>query len=187
MVLDIFQIIIKYYPEWSCREIIIISIILMLSLFLTIYFFKKNKINRTQSITGMLFLSYLIFVFSSTVFTRMPGERRYQLELFWSWKEIFDPIGRAGAETENGLLLENLLNMVMLLPAGLLLPFAAGRKVKLWHGMFIGIGISFFIEISQLIFCRGLFEFDDIIHNGLGCMAGVAVSMPWNKSGTDTK
>lgn len=28
------------------------------------------------------------------------------------------------------------------------------------------------IEISQLWLCRGLFEFDDIIHNSLGCMLG---------------
>ena len=39
-------------------------------------------------------------------------------------------------------------------------------------GLLVGITVSSAIEISQLWFCRGLFEFDDIIHNSLGCMLG---------------
>lgn len=31
------------------------------------------------------------------------------------------------------------------------------------------------IETGQLVLCRGLFEWDDILHNGLGCMAGSLV------------
>lgn len=31
---------------------------------------------------------------------------------------------------------------------------------------------AYIIEFSQLIFMRGLFEWDDMIHNGLGCMIG---------------
>lgn len=31
------------------------------------------------------------------------------------------------------------------------------------------------IEVCQLIFMRGLFEWDDILHNGLGCMVGCLV------------
>ena len=29
------------------------------------------------------------------------------------------------------------------------------------------------IELAQLISCRGLFEFDDVIHNALGTAIGV--------------
>ena len=32
--------------------------------------------------------------------------------------------------------------------------------------------ISATIEVSQLVFMRGLFEWDDMIHNGLGCVIG---------------
>ena len=35
-----------------------------------------------------------------------------------------------------------------------------------------GICVSACIEISQLIFLRGLFEWDDMIHNAFGCMVG---------------
>ena len=39
------------------------------------------------------------------------------------------------------------------------------------------------IELSQLIFMRGLFEWDDMIHNGLGCMAGCLFTNNFVKSG----
>lgn len=48
-----------------------------------------------------------------------------------------------------------------------------GSMKKLEHWKVIAIylmGTSFVIELLQLITCRGLFEFDDIIHNGVGCM-----------------
>ena len=67
---------------------------------------------------------------------------------------------------------ENLLNILLLFPAGILLPGVTGRKLKWWMGLLVGIAVSSAIEISQLLLCRGLFEFDDIIHNSLGCMLG---------------
>ena len=60
----------------------------------------------------------------------------------------------------------------LLFPAGILLPGVTGRKLKWWMGLLVGIMVSSAIEISQLWLCRGLFEFDDIIHNSLGCMLG---------------
>ena len=43
-------------------------------------------------------------------------------------------------------------------------------------GLLIGIGISSSIELLQLVLCRGLFEFDDIIHNSLGFLIGILIS-----------
>ena len=64
------------------------------------------------------------------------------------------------------------LNFILLLPAGILLPLIANHKIKWYQALLIGILLSATIELSQLIFMRGLFEWDDMIHNGLGCMAG---------------
>lgn len=55
-----------------------------------------------------------------------------------------------------------------------------GSMKKLEHWKVIAIygkhmGTSFVIELLQLITCRGLFEFDDIIHNGFGCMMGAVL------------
>lgn len=133
-----------------------------------------HKIYLYQTIFFLVFLTYLAIVFGSTVFTRNPGVRQNQLELFWSWKEIFGigKCGRLGSTTSSGLLLENALNMILLFPAGILIPFILGRRQSCWKGLLIGIVISSMIEILQLVLCRGLFEFDDIIHNSIGCMVG---------------
>lgn len=39
----------------------------------------------------------------------------------------------------------------------------------------VGLGISAVIELSQLILCRGWFEWDDMIHNMLGCVCGYLI------------
>ena len=36
----------------------------------------------------------------------------------------------------------------------------------------MGLIASAVIEVLQLVLWRGLFEFDDMIHNGFGCMLG---------------
>ena len=64
------------------------------------------------------------------------------------------------------------LALVLLLPAGVLLPIIANHKIKWYQALAVGILVSAIIEFSQLIFMRGLFEWDDMIHNGLGCMIG---------------
>ena len=51
------------------------------------------------------------------------------------------------------MLLENILNIVMLLPIGIFLPLAYGKKIDWKVGLLIGIGISFSIELLQLVLC----------------------------------
>lgn len=83
------------------------------------------------------------------------------------------------------LLQEILLNCILLMPAGGLLPFMRGEKVKVRSALMIGFGISAVIEVSQLIFRRGVFEWDDMIHNSLGCMIGcigVNLWLRWRKN-----
>ena len=108
---------------------------------------------------------FLGIVFGSTVFTRTGTVRQYELVPFWSWRDII-------RYHDWTLLKENLLNCILLLPAGVLLPIIANHKIKWYQALAVGILVSAIIEFSQLIFMRGLFEWDDMIHNGLGCMIG---------------
>ena len=148
--MDIFQTIISHYPKWSKIELITVIIVMIISFIILERYYKKNKITKST--------------------------RKYQLEVFWSWKEIIHPIGRLGTASRYDLLLENILNIVMLLPIGIFLPLAYGKKIDWKVGLLIGIGISFSIELLQLVLCRGLFEFDDIIHNSLGFLIGILIS-----------
>ena len=127
---------------------------------------RRRRIILPQAVCGLLLLIFLAIVFGSTVFTRNPGNSRsYELELFWSWKKVI-------FEQSQPLLKENLLNMVLLFPMGLLLPFLFWRKLSWRRGFLLGAAVSVVIEVCQLLLKRGLFEWDDMIHNGIGCMAG---------------
>lgn len=122
----------------------------------------------SQAIAGLVLIIFLGVVFGSTVFTRIPTIRRYELLLFWSWKTVI-------INHNWEMLKENLLNCVLLLPMGMLLPITFRKKFSWTEGFMYGFFVSAIIETSQLILRRGLFEWDDMIHNAIGCMVGSIV------------
>lgn len=141
--MDIYQIIITYYPIWSLFEWIIFLSVLALAVCIAVVLYKKQKITMRQSIAGILLLLYLLLVFGSTVFTRMPGERQYQLEVFWSWKKILHYIEQHGMVTGTGLLRENLLNIVMLFPEECYFHLCLATEAKSGGGMVCCLVFSF--------------------------------------------
>ena len=60
----------------------------------------------------------------------------------------------------------------MFVPVGVL----AGRIWR-WKGLWVAAGLSVFIEVLQLVTCRGLCEFDDVFHNVIGAVIGVGIVM----------
>ena len=171
--MDIFQTIISHYPKWSKIELITVIIVMIISFIILERYYKKNKITKTQMCFSILFIIYLLHVYGSTVFSRLPSTRKYQLEVFWSWKEILNSMNTTYPKYE--LLLENTLNVIMLLPLGIFLPLVYGKKIDWKVGLLIGFCISFSIELMQLILCRGMFDVDDIIHNSLGFLIGIVI------------
>lgn len=110
---------------------------------------------------------YLFLILAETVLIRKSGELRYELVPFWSWKYVFEkwPLTRSRI----AILKQILLNIAMFIPIGFLL----GDKG--WKAVGISAGISLIIELCQLISKRGLFEFDDIIHNIVGAAIGLGI------------
>ena len=172
--MDIFQTIISHYPKWSKIELITVIIVMIISFIILERYYKKNKITKTQMCFSILFIIYLLHVYGSTVFSRLPSTRKYQLEVFWSWKEILNSMNTTYPKYE--LFLENILNVIMLLPLGIFLPLVYGKKIDWKVGLLIGFCISFSIELMQLILCRGMFDVDDIIHNSLGFLMGILIN-----------
>ena len=70
--------------------------------------------------------------------------------------------------------------MVLFIPIGILVMFILSKKLR-WLGIVVGLLLSAGIEVGQLIFYRGLFEFDDIIHNTLGIVVGMSFFLLVNK------
>ena len=169
--MDIYQIWTTYNPMWSEREIAYFTALLILATLGVFYGIRKQKWSRGQGIAIVALVAFLGIVFGSTVFTRTTAIRQYELKPFWSWCAII-------RYHDWELLKENLLNCLLLVPMGLLLPIIFNHKVKLNRALLAGLLVSVVIELSQLIFKRGLFEWDDMIHNALGCMLGCWV-MNW--------
>ena len=112
-----------------------------------------------KDIVLLLLIEYLFLFYSFTVFLREDrGVIRCEIIPFWSY-------------SRPDLLVENLMNVVVFIPIGLLLSFCM-KAQKWWRILLMGCGISLSIEILQLLLRRGCSEFDDVMHNTLGCLLG---------------
>lgn len=117
---------------------------------------------------GILLTEYISLIYCSTVFFRAVRNRcDYDFTPFWSYAAYMN--GR-----EPNVLVENLANVMVFFPVGLLLglTFQGMSWVK---ALGIGCCISLGIEILQLILKRGFCELDDVMHNTLGCVMGFGI------------
>lgn len=167
--MDIYQIILNHNRKWSGLEIITFAAGFLIIAAVLAFLLIKRKIVLSQMISGLLLTVYLGIVFASTVFTRTPdGIWHYELIPFWSWREVL--IGNTY------MLTEIVLNVILFIPIGILIPVLLHRRIRWWQGLLLGVLLSAVIEVLQLVLCRGLFEWDDMIHNGIGCMVGCVMT-----------
>lgn len=109
----------------------------------------------------LLFMGYVFLVLCTTIFFREETyEKRYMISPFWSYTSLYE---RRVAEI--------LLNIIMFIPIGFFVGGALKKK-HIWNAIEIAFILSLFIEITQLITTRGVFNVDDITHNVLGCIIG---------------
>lgn len=73
-----------------------------------------------------------------------------------------------------------LLNIVMFIPLGFLIPLIWKRMGKFLYIIFTGFAFSLLIEISQLFSYRGT-DVDDLILNTLGAAVGFLLYRVWDK------
>ena len=167
--MDIYQIWVTYNPAWTRREIIFFSIVFIIVAIIEVILVNKKIVRVYQAIATLLLLSFIAIVYASTVFTRNPMPyARYQLKLFWSYEYMMNG--------NKFFIKECFLNFLLLMPVGILLPYIFDRKIRWWQGLLCGIILSGGVEFLQLVLHRGLFEWDDIFHNSLGCMIATIVS-----------
>ena len=137
----------------------------LLSVFcLGVVFFIAFKGVRTglRWSSVLLLIEYIFLLFCSTVIFRPTDEtRQYDFHPFWSYDRP-------------ELLVENIMNVVVFIPVGLLLG-SAFKQMTWWKALLIGCSISVTIESLQFFFLRGFSEVDDVIHNMVGCLIGFGV------------
>ena len=114
----------------------------------------------------LLLAEWVFLVLCAIVLFRETGaERGYNLMPFWSYWDY----------GENSYFMEmfgeNILNVLLFVPIGFLVGCGL-RGMTFKRALFLGGGLSVFIELLQLIFKKGFCETDDVIHNVLGCLIG---------------
>jgi glycopeptide antibiotics resistance protein len=126
------------------------------------------KSNKWKFIKVLMLLCSIGLIFYETILFRPRTEyARYALVPFWSYRLAF----RGDTFFRDEILLNYLL----------FIPFGATSKLvfqnmKLKRCFFICLVFSSVIEVSQLVFHIGLFEWDDIIGNTLGGVIGYVLA-----------
>lgn len=143
---------------------------ILLSLFClgTVVFIILKGVRKGVVLTIRLLLIELILVINcSTVLFRKAGvERGYDFHPFWSYGAI--------EEGKVELLAENIMNVVVFVPIGLLMGIGFSKH-PWWKAIGVGCFLSISIETMQLVLKRGFCEVDDVMHNTLGCMIGLVM------------
>lgn len=134
-----------------------------------ICFWKREnwRIPRRQRVSLALLSVYVVLLFTILLIGRTnKAEPRFQMKLFWSY--------RAYLEGHYYLLFQNIFNVLLFVPFGLICPLAE-RRSGFRKTVLLGVGLSLFAELLQALSARGVFELDDLLHNSLGTVIGAAL------------
>ena len=112
-----------------------------------------------KSVRHILAVAYALFIIYYTILNRTPGAEQIFKPLFW--------------EISRGAWRDISLNILLFVPLGLL--------IGSWKGVVLGFILSLIIELTQLVFCLGFCELDDIINNTIGTAIGVGTYMGFCK------
>lgn len=123
---------------------------------------KGSRYNRKYLIfSAAIYTLVLLYV---TLFGRTV-KSEYQMELSFLWEY------RLALQGNVSWWMQIFDNIMLFVPMGWL--YGAMRRRSSWKkALAVGACTSLAIEIVQLIFKLGLFEFDDILNNTLGMMMG---------------
>ncbi|MBK1813149.1 VanZ family protein [Clostridium sp. YIM B02505] len=152
--------------------------ILLLSIIMSIAYFiiykrllKGTKtIKVRQAVLYCMLLLYTIIVLGATVGMRSSMNDSINMHLFSSYIEAWNNFSKVNWRYI-------ILNILMFVPLGFMLPMTFIKCRKWYMTYFIGFLCTVAIEIIQLVTGRGVFELDDMFNNTLGCMIGYGIVM----------
>ena len=158
-----------YFPEIFVNRIIISVIAFAVFCAVSIFLYKKHKFNKLQCGAAILLSLYIVVLLYFTVTGRYSHEEyEYKINFFTSYRWFFQYNGEQ-------VLRQLLINFVMLMPVGFLLPVVINAKPKYLITMALSLLLTVFIETMQLITKCGSFEVDDIINNFIGAVLGMLI------------
>lgn len=159
-----FQVFQNRMPRWS-MDIYVVFILISSLIYLKIKR-KKLKLTTSQWIIGSLLHFYIFNVIVTTLLMRTQNEKfQYDLRPFsLLWLVHYNGYGL--------VFYEIILNLLMLLPVGFLLPWLLKIKHRFIVSAFCTLGLTITIEILQFVTRVGVLQIDDIIANSIGGFFG---------------
>ena len=139
-------------------------------------FHRNEKLEvRRKHIVILVLIAYIAILFSLTVLFRESSDKCYiRLDLF---KDYLEP----GPEGYRDLI----QNIVGFIPVGVLVGLLP-RRHRVAKALLAGLLVSMAIEVSQLIWNRGVFDVNDLFNNTVGALLGgliTVVMMRYDKFG----
>lgn len=138
---------------------------------------SKKREKRIRGLGKVLFIMYVAFLVYFLLFSDWYGrtgemnEYRYNLVLFKEIKRFWEYREELGAFA----VFTNLFgNILIFMPFGFFMPMASKYR-SFFMTLFYSFGLSFCVEIFQLITKVGSFDVDDLLLNTVGGVAGYIV------------
>lgn len=144
-----------------------VLLITLLIVLITILFccWYRECVKQRILINGLLLFEFVLIVLFFTLIFRPPQPSFIKKEIFVGYIEYC----RGG-----NIPYENIMNIILFMPIGYLLPNILKNKITIV--ICVGFLFSIFIESMQLFYKRGIFDYNDILNNSIGCATGLFIS-----------
>lgn len=134
----------------------------------------KKIISRKNMLLYGISICYAIIVFGAVFLSRGGGYYGVaNFHLFNSYREAYHKM-------EISLFRNIILNILLFMPLGFLLPIYSKKLRKIYKIVLIGLFVTLLIETIQYITKIGIFEIDDIFDNTIGVLIGYCIYMILN-------
>lgn len=162
----------KEYLTLGIMVVIILAVLFMLCYFIVYKKLMKGSksFNKRKAILAVISVCYLVVVFGAVFMSRGGYHASYSLQPFSSYLVAWNQWSIS--EWRNIV-----LNILLFVPLGVLLPLWSKRLQKAWAAVLCGFLVSLTIELAQLLTARGVCEVDDLINNTFGTWLGYGFFM----------
>ena len=137
---------------------------------------KKIDLKREAWLMLMYINLFVIIRFVLYEFHKVDGKivpLEFDVNKIWPLDVNFEPlIHLFDYETRREALVNLYGNIGLFIPTGIILPILYKGVNRFWKAVAIGFGMSFIIEISQLLFYERTSDVDDLILNTTGVAIG---------------
>ncbi len=168
--------IIRLGKEYLALGIISIIVIGILAAAFYYFIYKKvmkgtRKVEKKKMFVSALLICYLVAVAGVVFLGRGGGySKAASLHIFSSYREAWNSFSVIAWRII-------ILNIVMFVPLGILLPIWSDGFKSFKKTLAVGAGFTLFIELTQLFIGCGIFDLDDIFNNILGTFIGYGLIM----------